>query len=551
MDRTEPHSPGAPPPDQPAPSSAAPTEVPVASTVSHQDSPPDHHAAPITTQPAVALAQKDHSSVRLLLLIGVVFVCTFLFIRVYALEPFGVPTGSMAPALIGNHREAPCPRCGFPVCVGLPAGSGDPANHFSRVGCPNCGSRLSLAECRDLNGDRLLVDKRVFDLRSPRRWEMAVFRCPDCDPRELGEPYVKRIVGIPGETITIRDGEVFADGSLLRKGLPEIQETHILIHDMSYVPNKIGWNNRWLLDPPGRDPRLPLQNAMPAEPAPTSVIQNGQITLDGLQEPHRNAAITYRNWDLDSDREEPIRSWCSYNGLPRSFHQLPPVHDFFVSCELEILASSSEATFVVGLTDGADTVQAEFTVGPRESGRILLTHPMIGSLGSTSGIGLEVGRKHKLQFSFIDRRVILMLDGSVVIPPATLPVAEHRAEVSRPLQFQSRGCNLVIRTLKLYRDIYYTQYGENGTQPPHGSPAILGPDEYFMLGDNSSSSQDSRSWRRKNRVGKEEPGPGVPERLLLGKPLLIHQPLRSGRVTIGGRERVFQTVDWSRLRWLH
>jgi signal peptidase I len=62
-----------------------------------------------------------------------------------------------------------------------------------------------------------------------------------------------------------------------------------------------------------------------------------------------------------------------------------------------------------------------------------------------------------------------------------------------------------------------------------------------MLGDNSGNSQDSREW----------PTPGVPEADFIGKPFLIHQPLRLGRVTVGGQERVFQAIDWSRLRWLH
>jgi len=113
--------------------------------------------------------------------------------------------------------------------------------------------------------------------------------------------------------------------------------------------------------------------------------------------------------------------------------------------------------------------------------------------------------------------------------------------VSRPLQLTARGCRVVVRDLKLYRDVYYTQFGTNGTQPPHGHPLTLGPDQYFMLGDNSGNSQDSRKW----------PVPGVPEASFIGKPFLIHQPLRPARVTVGGRERVFQTVDWSRLRWLH
>ena len=49
---------------------------------------------------------------RLLATIAIVFLIVFLFLRVGFVEPFGVPTGSMAPTLIGNHREAPCPRWG-------------------------------------------------------------------------------------------------------------------------------------------------------------------------------------------------------------------------------------------------------------------------------------------------------------------------------------------------------------------------------------------------------------------------------------------------------
>ena len=124
-----------------------------------------------------------------------------------------------------------------------------------------------------------------------------------------------------------------------------------------------------------------------------------------------------------------------------------------------------------------------------------------------------------------------------MVAPADLPPAAKRGEVRRPLQLGARGCRIVVRNLKLYRDIYYTQYGVHRTR----RPARLGPDEYYMLGDNSENSEDSRKW----------PTPGVPEGDFIGKPFLIHQPLRLGRMTVGGQTRAFQTLDWSRLRWRH
>ncbi|MCS7168872.1 MAG: S26 family signal peptidase [Gemmatales bacterium] len=49
---------------------------------------------------------------------------------------------------------------------------------------------------------------------------------------------------------------------------------------------------------------------------------------------------------------------------------------------------------------------------------------------------------------------------------------------------------------------------------PHGGPRVFGPDEYFVLGDNSTSSQDSRAWGQ------------VPERLLMGKAVVVYFPFR-------------------------
>jgi len=487
---------------------------------------------------------------RVLANIAVVFISLFLFVRVFALEPFGVPTGSMAPALLGNHREGPCPRCGFPVRVGAPSAGGSTAEQYDTVGCPNCGQAFSLANAIDLNGDRLLVDKNTFNLRRPRRWEMGVFHCPDPDPKEYRKPYVKRIVGLPGETISILEGEVYANGELLRKSLPELRETRMLIFDMESVPDPGGWNLRWLAEPTENDPRLPPATDRQPEPASTAVVKGGELILDASRNPQTIRSVTYRNWNLDDREEQTIRVWNSYDGLrsigrlpltKRAFDRLPRANDFSFTCDLEVLSSAEEGSFACRLIDGADAVSAEVSVGANQSGLAILTHDGKGTLASIPGVGLEPGRTYRIEFSFVDRRAILAIDGKVVIPPTDLPAMPTRGDVRQPLQLGARGSHLAIRNLKLYRDVYYTQFGENGTQPPHGAPVTLGDAEYFMLGDNSGNSQDSRKW----------PKPGVPETEFIGKPFLIHQPLRPARTTLGGRERLFQTVDWSRLRWLH
>lgn len=53
-------------------------------------------------------------------------------------------------------------------------------------------------------GDYLFVDEISYRLREPKRGEVVVFRAPP----NPSTRYIKRIIGLPGETIKIREGEV-------------------------------------------------------------------------------------------------------------------------------------------------------------------------------------------------------------------------------------------------------------------------------------------------------------------------------------------------------
>ncbi len=61
------------------------------------------------------------------------------------------------------------------------------------------------------NGDNLIVDKISYRFREPERYEIIVF------PYQYKENtyYIKRIIGLPGETVQIIDGEVYINGELL------------------------------------------------------------------------------------------------------------------------------------------------------------------------------------------------------------------------------------------------------------------------------------------------------------------------------------------------
>ena len=63
------------------------------------------------------------------------------------------------------------------------------------------------------DGDNLIVDKITYRFTDPQRFDIIVF------PFQYGEKvyYIKRIIGLPGETIRVQDGEIYVDGEILEE----------------------------------------------------------------------------------------------------------------------------------------------------------------------------------------------------------------------------------------------------------------------------------------------------------------------------------------------
>jgi signal peptidase I len=479
---------------------------------------------------------------------GVLVLCLVLVVHTWGMEAFVVPTGSMAPAFAGHHRAADCPRCGFPVLVGRhtcdPDGTGQDC--YDRSACPNCGfTPVPIAQAPEATGDHILVNKNVFYFRRPRRWEIVVFRL-------FGKVFVKRVIGLPEELLAILDGDIYVDGTLARKSLDEFKTMRILVFDHNYQPPG-GWHKRWEHHAP-RPADVPSPSdswyqtgftesdgdfAEPSETSPSPHLRIArELELDASDSPRQYHWLTYRNFSLDRGKVEPLLDEYAYNGGAPGPSE--PVHDFMLECDLRVQGTGKVA---LGITDGQDVLIAEIPVG--RDGHVRLLQPPGMHLPpeelprrplATDFRRLQPGRTYHIELAFVDRRLTLAVDGVGVFSPVDLPRPRRRAPVPRPVTLGARGARAVFGNIRLYRDIHYTQAGRNGV---HGKAVRLRTDQYFVMGDNSPNSEDSRFW----------PGDGlVPGRNLLGKPFMIHLPNRVLTQTPFGRCWHCQIPDWSRLR---
>src|SRR6056297_84722 len=142
----------------------------------------------------------------------VAFILALLF-RAFIAEAFVIPTGSMAPTLMGAHKDVDCDQCGHRFQIGASKEREGPRQEVTVVAgiCPNCRylNNLDLVNRSDdatFNGDRILVSKYAYAIGDPERWDVIVFKFPG-NPKQN---YIKRLVGLPDETLTIKHGDVYA-----------------------------------------------------------------------------------------------------------------------------------------------------------------------------------------------------------------------------------------------------------------------------------------------------------------------------------------------------
>ena len=86
-------------------------------------------------------------------------------------------------------------------------------------------------------GQFLLVDRISYHFTAPARDDVIVFQYPDPDPQDAKQDYIKRIIGLPGEEVIIKDGAVSiektASSTPILLDEPYVEASHASHDDLS------------------------------------------------------------------------------------------------------------------------------------------------------------------------------------------------------------------------------------------------------------------------------------------------------------------------------
>jgi signal peptidase I len=419
-----------------------------------------------TTETAVARRSAVHS------LVGCAIV--LLVIDTWLVQglvmPLSVASGSMAPVLRGPRLHWVCQKCGQSFACGLE--SLPPAERDAV--CPFCRAPNDVVLGAARPGDRLLIDRVSYTLRSPRRFEIVATR----SPRDGKILCVKRVVGLPGENVRIVNGDVWADGQIVRKGPTELREMATPVYRTPARGNRPTVADRWYSDTGGWKFDDGVFSHVPSS------------AIDWLVYRHAPPAAANRTIvDAAITDESPYDQSES-----RALH---PVSDVMLRCQL----TGGSGELLIRAESGEDLFMLRLNLDHRQA---TLEHNARRIANGNAG-SLALDKPTNLEWTVADHEVRFALGDHAILRYSYSPRRARGDSPSTTIAIGARGSEIELRELEVLRDIYYTAQ-ENNT----AFERVLGPDEYLLLGDNSAHSEDGRTWFASG---------GVPARFIVGRAL--------------------------------
>ena len=514
------------------------------------------------------------------------FGVAFVF-RTTIAEAFKIPTGAMAPTVLGRHKDVVCPMCGYAYQIsasGEVDSDGKPmseANQVVQGTCPMCRFTANIGtenpqhrQYPSFNGDRILVSKLAYQVSKPGRWDLMVFKYPG----DTKINFIKRVVGLPGETVRISHGDIFikgpqqADFGIARKSPDELLAMLQPVYDNDYVLPRLiqqGWPARW--QPAAAKEPGAWQTAADYRNFFTDGVAEGDVWIR-----YHHTPPTCEQWQRlergvgpgpHLPRAQLITDFTAYNtdreardavdGNPDPNLDrlgLNWVGDLAVECRVTVRSPSG--TLMLELIKGGRNFTCRIDAA---TGAARLVIDSLAAFRPTAKTPIRGPGIYRIMFSNVDEELRLWVDGKLIAfdGPTAYPhsnnIQPQAADLS-PVGIGAHGAALEVEHVKIFRDLYYIavpaalrqgmvaeyepysvipassmgptpddlarffsdprQWSVFGTIPPISSDLAAG--QYLVLGDNSARSKDSRLWGREYYVARD---------LLIGKALFIYWPL--------------------------
>ena len=582
----------------------------------------------------------------------IAFTLALLF-RAFEAEAFVIPTGSMAPTLMGRHKDLVCESCGRDFRVGCSAEEDDQSQSLraesarlerelaslkssekttdanggtgleererrrrrieqlesdhgpigqlrSRLAsklvpaakCPNCGYGTRLVQVAgeqvrydprypSFSGDRILVDKFAYDFVEPRRWDVVVFKYPE----EAKTNYIKRLIGLPGETVSIAGGDIWTsrDGGaaeIARKPPDTMRAMLQCVHDSRHVSaelQKAGWPLCWSdWSPRGQRPTATW----------TSNDEGRSFSVSGGST-DAPATLRYRHFFPSAEEWEGVRLGESFVGRARPtlvddfqpYNAIGTRSHWVGDLALEMVCETTGGaggSLAIDLVEGAAAHRCEINLA---TGDALLTLAG-GREGESAAHGPTPVRGRTpvrgkgswtILFANVDDELSLFVDSRRIafdkstawtrtigeVPlnrPADFAIEPGSDEPSdlAPVGITAAAADVRVKHLRVLRDTYYIGAIDVGARPgdfleEDRLEFDLEADQFFVLGDNSAASKDSRLWLEGHHVDRD---------LLIGKAMAIFWPHAvpaswAVPVKIGGAElRLPSWPNFGRMRFV-
>ncbi|MBN1436711.1 MAG: signal peptidase I [Sedimentisphaerales bacterium] len=482
----------------------------------------------------------------------IAFILAFVF-RAFVVEAFVIPTGSMADSLRGAHFHMVCPNCGYEYNYGFTPQSygygpdsrglippapitvvpnqarivqqnGDIRNHAptGEPLCPMCGCAVGTAvRQRVNNGDRILVLKYIYHLSEPQRWDVIVFK----NPRLPQENYIKRLIGRPGETVELIDGDVYVNNVIQRKPEHVQRELWIEIFNSDYQsPLHTDQNYVRGLETPNL-----WQQPIDIQQPETWTIDYAQHQFDfnGSEQP---AAVSFTHERLGFT----LANFDAYNGYRTDRDNV--ASDLKIA--FTIIPQSQESSIELTLGKYGRQYRATVNLAGQYQITDLYNSTVVAQGNFTS---LTMGRPVIISFANLDHQLTLNVENDSITYNGPSdpqewgydPQWHHTPQSAMPLptvDIAAQGQPFALQHVQLFRDVHYTNSNlDNGSAPGHGTegnPITLQDDQFFALGDNSPVSGDSRVWSQPgigNRSTSYDAGI-VPRDYIMGRAFFVYWP---------------------------